>query len=82
MKDLVMRLKASSRYDTINGDSFDRSVCARQMREAATKLSEADALLEECLEGILEARLEGIRTEAYNHLTDLVKSITDYRRDL
>lgn len=42
------RLRASVRMDAINGDSFERSICAKQMTEAANAIDslerERDAL--------------------------------------
>lgn len=32
------RLRASVKNDAVNGDSFDRGVCARQMVEAAEEI--------------------------------------------
>jgi chromosome segregation ATPase len=38
MSDISKRLRASIGCDAINGDRFERSVCAKQMREAADEL--------------------------------------------
>lgn len=38
MTDITTKLRASLRCDAINGDSFERSVCGRQMREAADEI--------------------------------------------
>jgi len=35
MSDIVKKLRASIGWDAINGNSFERSVCASQMKEAA-----------------------------------------------
>lgn len=35
MGNIADRLRASVRMDAVNGDKFERSVCARQMIEAA-----------------------------------------------
>lgn len=50
MVGISKRLRASVRMDAINGDSFERSVCAKQMTEAADLIEslerERDALLQ------------------------------------
>ena len=38
MKTIADKLRASIKYDAINGDTFERSICGRQMLEAAEKI--------------------------------------------
>ena len=61
---LPKRLRASLRCDAINGDSFERSVCAKQMREAADSLERADARIAELEQSVTDrnaklAQLQG-----------------------
>jgi hypothetical protein len=50
---IAKRLRASVRMDAINGDATERSVCGRQMMEAADALDrylERETMLGECAE--------------------------------
>lgn len=43
MSDLEKRLRASVRFDAINGDSRERAICGRQMLEAANYIQQLEA---------------------------------------
>ena len=60
---LPKRLRASLRCDAINGDSFERSVCAKQMREAADSLERADARIAELEQSVTVRDAEIARLE-------------------
>lgn len=42
MSDIAKRLRASVRVDAVNGDDMERSVCARQMTEAAIYIEQLE----------------------------------------
>ena len=44
---LIKRLRASVRFDAVNGDAHERAVCARQMAEAADALEAQAARIAE-----------------------------------
>lgn len=52
MSDLPKRLRASVGFDAINGDAFERTVCAKQMLEAADEIEGLQGKKEQCLEYI------------------------------
>ena len=52
MSDLPKRLRASVGFDAVNGDNFERSVCERQMLEAADEIEGLRGKKEQCLEYI------------------------------
>jgi len=78
MIDLPKRLRASLRCDAINGDSFERSVCAKQMREAADSLERADEqiadLERECSQWRDELRI--YRETEGERIAELEQSVT------
>ena len=78
MIDLPKRLRASLRCDAINGDSFERSVCAKQMREAADTLERADARIaeldRECAQWREELRI--YRETENSRIAELERSVT------
>ena len=78
MIDLPKRLRASLRCDAINGDSFERSVCAKQMREAADTLDRADTriaeLERECSQWRDELRI--YRETENSRIAELEQSVT------
>jgi hypothetical protein len=55
MNNIVKRLRASIGVDAINGDSFERSVCAAQMKEAADEIERLQNTLQLCADRACEA---------------------------
>lgn len=56
MNDLSKRLLASVRMDAVNGDGYERSICAKQMTEAAAALDEKDREIKR-LQSIIDRHL-------------------------
>lgn len=65
MSDLPKRLRASIRMGAINGDSFERNVCERQMREAADLIEQQQAQIAE-LEATVDTLHSALRHLAHN----------------
>ena len=87
MSDLPKRLRASLRCDAINGDSFERSVCAKQMREAADTLERADARIAQLEsdreEGITcNARLSSELGKRDARIAELERECSQWRLEL
>ena len=55
MSDLSKRLKASIRYEAINGNAFERSICGNQREEAARELDIKDIIIGELREKLEKA---------------------------
>ena len=53
--DIANRLRASIRFDAINGDSFERSVCGTQMLQAADTIDALHAVLQILINSIKSA---------------------------
>lgn len=47
MSNIEKQLRASVAFDAINGDTFERSVCGKQMLEAATEIQRFEARVKE-----------------------------------
>ncbi len=72
---LPKRLRASLRCDAINGDSFERSVCAKQMREAADSLERADARIAELEQSVTVRDTEVARLR--NKINSMLEILSD-----
>ncbi len=55
MSDIVKRLRASVAFNAVDGDAMERSVCKRQMTEAADDIEARDSRIRE-LEKLLADR--------------------------
>lgn len=47
MSDIVKRLRASVAFNAVDGDAMERSVCKRQMTEAAGEIEARDSRIRE-----------------------------------
>jgi len=56
MADILDRLRGSLRFDAVNGDAHERSVCASQMKEAVAELASLRAQLADVTRERDEAR--------------------------
>lgn len=66
MNNIAKRLRGSLRYDAINGDSFERSVCAGQMREAANYIDQLEARITKLERGEYICNRCGLRKDGEN----------------
>ena len=61
MSDIKHRLRASVRMDAVHGDTHERSVCARQMVEAANEIERLTAERDELRRQLAEAEQDARR---------------------
>ncbi|HUW97371.1 MAG TPA: hypothetical protein VMV40_00820, partial [Acidiferrobacter sp.] len=80
MSDLVKRLRASVKMDAHNGDAVERSICGKQMLEAANRIEGLEQDLADYKEGTEGMRLSigDLRRER----DELGQIVADLRRQL
>lgn len=62
---LIERLRASVRFDALNGDHHERSVCRNQMTEAASALAAQQAEVERLREALTQITGMGSNTDPW-----------------
>ena len=71
MSDIAKRLRASVRMDAINGDGAERSVCGRQMLEAAAEIDRLESMV-----SLAQQECDGLRNKIAEELgEDLLRDI-------
>lgn len=66
MSNIAKRLRASLKFDAINGDGFERSVCAGQMQEAAAYIDELESRITKQERGEFICSRCGLRKDGEN----------------
>lgn len=76
MSQISDRLRASVRFDAINGDAMERSVCGRQMIEAANTIDRLQSCRDE-----LEAVTRAANDSRINNSITLEEWVRKYRTE-
>jgi len=79
MIDITKRLRSSLQCDAVNGNSFERSVCARQMKEASDEIDRLRAAFAELSESTRSIALHAAETIAAKdaEIARLREALTD-----